>query len=162
VSNIDGTGELAAWLDKLAIQEAILTSSDAATRGDWEVFATLWAPDAVWEVGSPVDSRVVGAEEIVRTASGNVDAEDFLFQQTHGSVVTLLGGDRASATTTIHALARRTGEHSVTNYGVYYDDLVKLDGAWKFTRRFLQPIYTDTGALDGEIVVTRAQLKLLP
>ena len=60
---------LAAWVDKLAIQELILTYSDAATRGDWATFATLWAPDAVWEVGEPIGSRVEGAEAKAEAAA---------------------------------------------------------------------------------------------
>lgn len=150
-----------AWIDKLAIQELIVTYSDAATRGDWATFATLWAPDAVWEVGPPAESRVEGAQEIARVASSNVDGEDLLVQMVNGSVVTLHGPDRAAATTTIHALARRDGVHAVTNYGIYYDDLVKIDGAWKFARRVLQSVYTETDTLPGVIVVSRDRLKEL-
>ena len=154
----NGSGDVASWIDKLAIQELINTYSDAASRGDWGVFATLWAPDAVWEVAAPVNSRVVGAEEIVRTASANVDAEDFLVQMTHGAVVTLHREDRASSTTTIHAIARREGHHDVTNVGIYYDDVVKIDGAWKFSRRRLVPVYSDSSPLPGDNPVSRQEL----
>jgi hypothetical protein len=150
------------WLDKLAIQEVIVRYSDAATRGDWDAFAALWVDDAVWEVGPPVDTQVVGVAAIVETVVASVDAEDFLVQMTHGSVVTLRGDGRASATTTIHALARRTGEHQIVNLGVYYDDLVRVDGGWKFTKRMLQPVYSDTSPLPGTAPITRADLARLP
>jgi uncharacterized protein (TIGR02246 family) len=153
--------ELAEWIDKLAIQELIATYSDAATRGDWEAFATLWAPDAVWEVGAPIGSRVEGAEAILEAARGNVDAEDFLVQMAQTTVVRLGGEDRASATTMIHALAHREGHHSVTNYGIYFDDLVQRDGAWKFSRRLLQPIYSETGTFTGTVPLTRDELRRL-
>jgi TusA-related sulfurtransferase len=158
VADADMANELANWLDKLAIQELIYTYSDAASRGDWDVFATLFTADAVWEVAAPVDSRVVGAEEIVRTARTNVDAEDFLVQMTHGAVITLHGDDRASSTTTIHAIAKRQGHHDVTNYGIYYDELVKIDGAWKFSQRRLVPVYSDTTPHAGDNPISRAEL----
>ena len=150
------------WLDKLAIQETIVRYSDAATRGDWDAFASLWVDDAVWEVGPPVDTRVEGASTIVATARASVDAEDFLVQMTHGSVVTIRGDGRASATTTIHALARREGEHQITNLGVYYDELIEVDGEWKFTWRLLQPVYSDPSPLPGTVPITRAALARLP
>ncbi len=154
--------DVTAWIDKLAIQELIYRYSDAASRGDWDVFATLWTPDALWEVASPVDSRVVGAAAIVEAVIKNLTGEDFLVQMTHGAVITLHGDDRASSTTTIHAIARRQGEHDVTNYGIYYDDLVKVSGTWKFSRRRLVPVYSDSSALVGANPITRDDLSKLP
>ncbi|HEY6530752.1 MAG TPA: nuclear transport factor 2 family protein [Acidimicrobiales bacterium] len=149
------------WIDKLAIQEVIATYSDTASRGDWETFATLWAPDAVWEVGQPVGSRVEGAEAIIDVASGNVDDNDFLIQMAQTTVVRLGGDGTAWATTMIHALAHREGRHSVTNYGIYFDDLVKLDGQWKFSRRLLQPVYSEAETFTGTIPITRDELRRL-
>ena len=154
-------GVLGEWIDKLAIQELIATYSDTATRGDWDTFATLWAPDAVWEVGQPVGSRVEGAEAILDSARTNVDAQDFLVQMAQTTVVRLSGDGRASATTMIHALAHQEGQHSTTNYGIYFDDLVRHDGRWTFARRMLQPVYSETGTFTGTIPVTRDEIKRL-
>jgi hypothetical protein len=150
------------WLDRLAIQDVIVRYSDAATRGDFDAFGALWTEDAVWEVGPPIDTRVVGVQAILDDVTASLSAEDFFAQMTHGSVVTLLDDAHASATTTIHALARRDGHHQVTNLGVYYDDLVKVDGVWKFARRRLQPVYTDTSPLPGSAPISRADLAALP
>ena len=98
--------ELSDWLDKLAIQELIVRYSDIATRGLWEEFERLWTADAVWETAPPINDRTVGANAIRAQVAKNLAGEEFLVQTTHGSVVTLHGGDRASATTTIHAIAR--------------------------------------------------------
>jgi len=151
--------DIAARLDKLAIQEVIVRYSDAASRGAWDVFETLWTHDAVWEVAPPVGTTVVGARAITEATSETIDQEDFLIQVTHGSVVTLHGGGLASATTTIHALARREGHHSFMNFGIYYDELAKTDGEWRFTRRRLQPVYVESGPLPGEVVISRADLR---
>jgi uncharacterized protein (TIGR02246 family) len=152
---------LVEWLDKLAIQELIATYSDTASRGDWETFATLWAPDAVWEVGEPVGSRVEGAAAIVDLARGNVDGNDFLIQMAQNTVVRIGPGRTAWATTMIHALAHRKGQHSVTNYGIYFDDLVELDGRWVFARRMLQPVYSESCTFAGIVPVTRIELRAL-
>jgi ketosteroid isomerase-like protein len=151
--------QLGDWLDKLAVQELIVRYSDAATRGAWDVFESLWTDDAVWEVNPPVGTRVVGAAAIRESVVGSVRDDDVLVQMTHGSVVTLLGDGRATATTTIHAVARRPGAHNFTNYAVYYDDLTKgADGAWRFARRRLQPIYVDPRELPGESPIRRPDL----
>jgi hypothetical protein len=151
-----------AWLDTVAIQDLVVRYSDAATRGAWDEFEAVWTADGVWDVRPPVGTHIVGIDAIMADVKALLNAEDFFVQMTHGSVVTLLGNDRARSTTTIHALARREGHHNVTNYGVYYDDLVKVDGTWKFARRSLQPVYMDTSPLPGIAPITRAELGSLP
>ena len=90
-----------------------------------------------------------------------MESEDFLIQMAQTTVVRLAGDGRASATTMIHALAHREGAHSVTNYGIYFDDLVEIDGRWKFSRRLLQPVYSEMGTFTGAVPITRDELKRL-
>ena len=158
----DVDAAVAEWIDRLAVQDLVVRYSDAATRGDWDAFGKLWTEDAVWEVGPPVGTRHVGAQVICDTVKASVDSQDFLVQMVHGAVVTLHGDGRASATTTIHAIARREGHHHFTNYGVYFDEMVKVDGEWRFSRRNLQPVYSDSGPLPGVSPISRADLSRLP
>jgi ketosteroid isomerase-like protein len=151
--------DMASWIDKLAIREVISRYSNASTRGAWDVLEALWAEDGVWEVAPPVNSKVVGARAIREAAAANVDQEDFLFQMTHDTVVDLLGEGSASATTIIQAIARREGHHHFMNLAVFYDDLKKENGAWKFARRFLQPIYVDSRELAGKVILPRAKIQ---
>ena len=153
--------ELSDWLDKLAIQELIVRYSDIATRGLWEEFERLWTADAVWETAPPINDRTVGANAIRAQVAKNLAGEEFLVQTTHGSVVTLHGGDRASATTTIHAIARRGEDHAVTNYGIYFDELARTEDGWKFARRRLQPIYVEPDTLPGTATISRQELETL-
>jgi hypothetical protein len=44
-----GSGDAAAWFDKLAIQEVIDGYCDALNRDDWDAYEALFTPDAVWE-----------------------------------------------------------------------------------------------------------------
>ncbi len=155
---MDETDERAAWMDKLAIREVIERYTSAATRGDWDGFEELWTDDAVWLVGHPVNSRVQGAGAIKEELMATLENQDFFIQMTHDPVITLEGEGRASATTLIHALARLEGHHQVTNFGIYSDELVKIDGSWRFSRRTQQPVYIDTSPLPGQPFVSRADL----
>ena len=149
-----------AWYDKLAIEEVTVRYSDAVTRSDWDAFEATWMPDAVWEESPPMSERVVGARAIREYVADMLDKSDFLVQTTHGTVVNLEGDDRASTTTTIHTIAK-VGETSFVNFGIYYGDLVKSDGIWRFSRRRLQSVYSDYSPLNGPVSITRAGLKAM-
>jgi hypothetical protein len=164
---MDAHNDSTTWYDKVAIQELIVKYCDAATRGDWDTFESLFTSDAVCEVVPPTGtdhvyasgrSRSVGPRQIRESSEAAVEPHDFFIQVTHGSVVTLLGSDRASATTTIHALARQQGDHDYMHYGIYYDELVKRDGEWKFSSRLLQPIYFEFAPLSGQVAISRGDL----
>ncbi len=158
--------ELREWLDRLAIQDLIYRYSDAVTRADWVQCASVFAPDAVWEAptlglryesaGSFIDAiKTTGFEVLIQTA--------------HSPVVTLMGIDRAKATTTIHEMNRcvtavsselaAAGEVlNVDMYGIYYDDISRIDGEWKFVRRVFVSVYTAPGAITGDVATTRSDL----
>jgi ketosteroid isomerase-like protein len=149
------------WMEKLAIREVIERYSSATTRGDWRGFEDLWTEDALWEVGPPVDSSVRGARAILEDLQATLETQEFFLQMTHDPVVVLEGEGRASATTLIHAVARRErGRHAV-NYGIYFDEFVKVDGRWRFSLRRQQPVYLDMSPLPGRAVVSRADLAAL-
>jgi hypothetical protein len=112
--------EMAGWIDKLAIQEAINRYSDAVTRGDWDQFEGVWAPDAVWEVAPPVDIKIDSARAIRELVSGMLDAYDFVVQTSHSSVITLLGNASASATSTIQEIGRTEGSQEMMQFGIYW------------------------------------------
>jgi len=139
--------ELREWLDRLAIQDPINRYSDAVTRADWRECEKLFAVDAVWE--SPAGLRFESAKSFMDFLKPTT-SYDVLIQTPHSSVITPTGVDQASATTTIHELTRGVGladsefgdagaEINVEQWGIYYDDLARIDGEWKFIRRSLYP-----------------------
>jgi hypothetical protein len=96
--------------------------------------------------------------EVLRPTSSS----DLLIQTPHSSVITLTGSDRAKATTTIHEMVRGAApadsklgkagaEINVDHYGIYFDDLERIDGEWKFTHRVFVPMYVNVGSLNGEV-----------
>jgi SnoaL-like domain len=154
------------WLDRLAIQDLINRYSDAVTRADWDQCEAVFAPHAVWEspLGLRFESRAAFLE-ILRSTTSN----DLLIQTPHSSVITLTDTDQAKATTTIHELSRGVGpadsklgkagtELNVEQYGIYYDDLARIDGEWKFTRRVFVPVYISVGSVNGDVFTQRSAL----
>lgn len=159
--------ELREWLDRLAIKELIHRYSDAVTRADWDQCEALFLPDAIWEspaTGLHFDDRAAFMGMLRQTS-----ASDLLIQTPHASVVELRGSSEAKATTTVHELTRGHGaadsdygargqEINFEQYGVYFDDVAKIDGGWKFTHRVFVPIYINTGCVTGNVLTTRPEL----
>ncbi len=150
------------WIDVVAIKDLAVRYSDAATRGDWDTFAACWMPDARWITLPPIDKELVGIDAILADVQSSIPTTDFFVQMALNSVVNLDGPDRARATTTIHALSRKTGAYSIENLAIYYDDVVKVGGYWKFAQRRLQPVYLDTTEHTGQAPISRADLARLP
>jgi hypothetical protein len=149
--------EVAVWMDRLAIQELAVRFCDATTRGDWAAFEACWAVDAVWQETAPLEAKIVGRDAIMERIPPSLDGVEFFVQMCHGVTIEELTADRARARTTIQGVARSRG-HSCVNYGIYYDDLVKSDGVWRYARRLLQNLYVDTSPLAGSPAIARAAI----
>jgi SnoaL-like domain len=155
--------ELRSWLDRLAIQDLIYRYADGLTRADWKQCESVFAPEAIWEspaLGLRYENRAGFIEMLEGTSAG-----EFMIQTASSPVINLIGSDEAQATTTVQELMRGvtavlTGELlNSTLYGVYFDDVVRIDGEWKFTHRLYVPIYAVTGALNGDVVTPRSGLR---
>jgi hypothetical protein len=143
--------------DVVAIQQLVLAHCDAVTRGDWDRFESLYADDAVWEESSPLEGRAEGARAIRERSETSTSAVDLFIQTAHGTVVTRVDDDRATARTPIRGFAvvrSRTFE----NHGIYYDELVRIDGAWRFGHRYLQNLYVEESELTGSLAIARADI----
>jgi hypothetical protein len=164
--------EVRAWLDRLAIQDLIYRYSDAVTRADWKQAAALFASHAVWEAPS-MGLRCDGVAAIVEMLTETSKME-ILVLSADAPVINLIAPDTAQATTTQHEWGRgiaavdlvrdgvmnsRKGEEvRMDVYGVYYDDLGRIDGEWKFTHRLWVPIYVGTEAVTGAVLTPRSEL----
>lgn len=159
--------ELREWLDRLAIQDLIYRYSDAVTRADWPQCEAVFAPEALWE-SPPLGLRYESRDSFLKTLRATTDY-DLLIQTPHSSVITLAGADQAHATTTIHEMNRGVTETkselgdsgteiNVDTYGIYYDDVARIDGEWKFTHRLFMPFYLESGCVTGDVLTQRSKL----
>jgi hypothetical protein len=158
--------EVREWIDRVAIQDLIYRYSDGVTRGDWPQCEATFAPDAIWECPT------LGLRyEPVRAFFETLRATTFeiLVQTAMCPAVTFTDADRAMATTTIHEMNRSvteigselasTGEQmNLDMHGIYYDDIARIGGEWKFTHRLFTPIYISPGAVTGDVMTPRADL----
>lgn len=149
--------------DELADRQAIIALAhrycDAITRNDWDQHESCFAPDAVWEVGAPANRRLEGASGIRAGTEAAISSFDFIVQNICSVVIDLETSDRASARVVLQETGRAGGgARHFTQFGVYYDRLVKIDGAWRFASRRFEFIYADPTPLPGEVITPRAKI----
>ena len=167
MSDVD-TVELREWIDRHAIEQLIYRYSDAVTRADWDQLDTVFTADAVWE-SPPLGRRYEGPGAIREFLAKGSSALEILIQTPHCPVIRLLGPQSAQATTTLHEFTRGViantsayGESgsglNFEQYGIYFDDIAKLDGDWKFTRRLFVPVYVGPDCVTGQVIGPRTSL----
>jgi hypothetical protein len=94
---------------------------------------------------------------------------DLLIQTAHQPVIRFAGPEQAQATTTVHELMRGESQTdsalgqagtpvNAEQYGIYYDDVAKLDGVWKFTHRLFVPVYLQSDCVTGQVLTPRSSL----
>jgi ketosteroid isomerase-like protein len=155
--------------DRIAIEQTIYRYSDSLTRGDLEQFASVWMPDAIWEVLPPISHRVEGYDNIRKAICGSVDAFEFYVQLSHNPVITLLGGGRATATTTVHEIGKRPDgvvsagliPGDVELYGVYTDELVRSEEGWRFAKRTFKALFYGNAQLPVEVATPRNRFPVI-
>jgi ketosteroid isomerase-like protein len=162
--------QLQRWVHKCAIQELIYRYSSSVNRADWDDTIKLYAPNAVWE--SPVlGMRFETAAAFVDNLRNSTPTTDILVQTASSPVITLVDDNFARATTTIHEFCRGTtaedgpfgppgSEINFEDYGIYYDEITRLDGEWKFTHRLFVPIYLGPGCVTGDVTTPRENLRV--
>lgn len=160
------------WIDKCAIQELIYRHSDGVNRGDLAAVRSAYADDARWEI--PLFGfRSDTADEFIEFLRVTTATAELLVQTPHCPVITLLDRDAARATTTVHEFTRGTAaedgpfgpagtETSEQHYGIYYDEVARLAGEWKFTHRVFVPTYLEPGYGTGHVLIERARLLSAP
>jgi hypothetical protein len=146
------------WTDKLAITELVQRWSDALNRNRWDELEATLAPDAVWDLVKPFPIRIEGARAIRDTIEERCAPLDLLFQVSLGTVVSDIDASRARATTMVQELARQPETFSFLMRGIYYDELVKIDGAWRFATRRFQGVHLDPTPIEGKLLATRGEL----
>jgi hypothetical protein len=137
----DDDGPTSAWIDRLAIEDVVRRYCDATTRGDWSTMERLFAPDAVWEHPGR-GWRFESAKEFVDFVRAMIRPDAVMIQTTHGSIVDLTGPDTAISRTTLHELVHVPGAFNAEGWGIYFDELRRVDGAWRFTHRVFHWLLT--------------------
>jgi hypothetical protein len=166
---VETSTDLQQWIDRQAITDLIYRYSDAVTRGDAAQLESVFTDESILEIGEPFNLRHVGIDSIRELVVGGSASLDFLVQTASNPVIRLLGADRARATTTIYEMVRGPSNAdtglgdagtamNVAQYGVYFDDIVKIEGEWKFAHKLFRAVYCEIDRLDGTVLAPRAEL----
>lgn len=135
--------------DELSIRNLVAHYSDAVNQRDLAAFRQLWADDAVWEIGPPLQARAEGIDEIVALLRRLLQAEQYFMQMTHSGVIQMKG-DRA----TTRFVVRERGRGESTYYdclAVYEDVVVREAGGWHFAKRVYRYRFLDQSPFSGDV-----------
>jgi hypothetical protein len=131
-----------------AIQVHISRYTDAVNSRNWAAFPKIFAEDASWEAIG-LDIRFDGLAAITQGLS-KIVGDMSRFVQMNTPAVIELDGDRASARSTIYELGEYDADGtSFEAYGTYEDELVTVNGEWRFKSRRFVRIIRRTGPIGG-------------
>ena len=129
--------------DRIAITDVINRYGTTIDAGDYEGLANCFTPDSITRYGGDREFR--GGEAVAEFVRGMTT--DFVAQQ-HllGNHEIALDGDRATATTYLHATQverEEAGGGVVVTGGIYRDVLVRTDDGWRIAERELQGLWRE-------------------
>jgi ketosteroid isomerase-like protein len=150
--------DAAEWIERLAILDLVQRYSDAVSRNLWDAVEATFAPECVLDLVAPFPMRVEGARAIRDALEDRSKDLDILFQASVGTVIEFHGEGEATATTRTTEMAHQDGVFSMEMRGIYYDQLRKENGEWRFFHRRFQGVYSDRTPLPGRVLIPRAEL----
>jgi len=130
--------------DRLTVRELIERYSLAVSVRDWDALGATFHPDASWEVTPPTPFLLKTRPEIQAGIRDAVLPFDSLVQMVH-SIIIELSRDRATARSVVNESGQHLQSGSTLNiFGVYNDEITRVDGRWGFARRYFEVLRLDT------------------
>ena len=120
--------------DRLAIADLFTRYCCALDSGEIETVVDCFTADAVLK--SPVID--IGGTDAIRAFAGRFAAQrasGTQFRHMVTNIAATIDGDRARATAYLLVLISKDRNHRTLPPGRYECDLVRQDGAWRFSRR---------------------------
>jgi len=137
---------------RIEIREVLDRYHAAVNLRDWQLLGTLFAQDAVWEVGPPASLHFEGCERVVSEIQKSVLRQEFLVQSNFAVVIDLKSHDTATARSTIIEFGREpNGGKGMQVVGFYDDELARIDGTWKYVRHTMRVRYMNDAPLPGTL-----------
>lgn len=122
--------------DKEAIREVLLAYGRALDSRDTQAYADLFAADGEWSGGVGQAKTPTGIKKMLDDLFGNSTGGFSKAHHVMANMVIEVDGDTATANSRwmwVHGDAE--GSPVVRRSGVYNDELVRENGAWKFQKR---------------------------
>jgi SnoaL-like domain len=124
--------------DRLEIQDLLTRYAWAVDTQDWDLFRTVFTPDAHLDYTANPGGVKGSLDEVVPWLKQSLSAFA-ASQHLLSNFDIVIDGDRATArtqmTNPMGAKLREGGLHWFFIGGSYHDDLIRVDGAWKIATR---------------------------
>jgi ketosteroid isomerase-like protein len=137
--------------DRWALFDLVGKFDDAVNRRDIEEFRSLWADDAVWEIGEPMPMRIEGAQAITEKWSQMIQGTQWLFRGSFTGVV-VVDGDVATGRWPCIETGTFINGAGYDNRALYEDVYVRLDGRWLFQKRSYVYLWLSNETLPGAAI----------
>ncbi len=138
--------------DRAAIHQLMMEYGRTLDERDFDGFTQLWTEDGDYNGTPGPDTGETMREVFAKNASG---AREPNFHVFFNEVVTFDGPDKANATSmSFWVVPNEQGQPEPLMLGQYEDELVRVDGTWKFKSRKVNapmaPVPTDESEAEAE------------
>ncbi|MET7511165.1 nuclear transport factor 2 family protein [Streptomyces albidoflavus] len=123
---------------RIAIEELLNKYCHGFDRPDRDLLRTLWAEDAVFDLGPLFGDPANGVEGIMAKAEELWAAVPVMYHWMADPVIAV-DGDTATAETELNCLVISREDGPTQVVGVYSDRFARIDGVWKFQHRVFDP-----------------------
>jgi len=137
--------------DAFEIQSVISRYTNCINRRDWTVLPGLFTEDAVWSAPAIPNATFAGLAAVVAGIPVLVEETVSLIQLNTPSDIAI-SGDTAKAQCSIRETGITAGIRFEA-HGWYDDELVRVDGKWKFARRtfnLIENYFTPVSSLHSQ------------
>jgi len=132
--------------DELEIRNLVARYADAVTRGEQDRWAATWARDGQWQV---IGQTARGREDAVALLA-KLTANFALLVQHAPSGVVEVEGERGRGSWQVTEYGKLVDGRALLTIGVYDDEYVREDGAWRFASRRFQLLYAGPPDLSAQ------------
>lgn len=126
--------------DEQAIRALILRYADLLTARDFDGYVQLFTPDGVWQNGPIVhrgraDIKDMLVKMFPDTPAGYVNTDSYMLVSNVSVDLDPDGRHAHARARQLSIMRAKSGTPTPVLAGMYEDDLVKVDGEWKFSHR---------------------------
>lgn len=139
--------------ERQAIRDLYDRYIDTFHHMDWEGYKACFTADCVWEAAAPFNVHVEKPQGIVDMILAGMAEYDFIVQWTSGHIIKI-AGNTATGRVGLNEFGHGA-KSGLRTTGTYYDELVKVNGEWKFSKRRFVPKYFDGTHRGGNSFVSR-------
>lgn len=138
------------YVDHLAIRQLIDRYTDVVNNRSWQQLPDIFAREAVWEAGRPINMKFEGIAAVIKGIPESVEKMELLVQQASGVIISVGDDNKAQVRSYLTEFGRlRENGKGMHAKGMYQDVVMKEQGEWKFLSRTFILTYFDELPVPG-------------